>query len=96
MLSSACLRIVLHMCMWCQGGGFTGSVTDRGAGECMDPEGNRGNPGEGNEGGPGPPSEMQDKQLISSSGGGKTPIGQPARQEDESGATSRTHHAQST
>jgi hypothetical protein len=62
----------------------------------MDPEGNGVNPGKGNEGGPGPRSEEQDKQLISSSGGGKTPMGQPARQEDESGTTSRTHHAQST
>jgi hypothetical protein len=70
-------------------------VTDGGARECMDPEGNGVNLGEGDGGGAGPPSVEQDKQLISRSGGGKTPIGQPARQEDESGTTSRTHHAQS-
>jgi hypothetical protein len=47
-------------------------------------------------GGPGPPSGEQDKQLISSSGGDDTPMGQPGRQEDESGVTTRTHRAQST
>jgi hypothetical protein len=33
--------------------------------------------------------------LISNSGGDNTLIGQPGRPEDESGVTTRTHHAQS-
>jgi hypothetical protein len=71
------------------------SVVDERAGECMDPEGNGINSWEG-DGGSGPPSEEQDKQLISNSGGGEIPMGQARRQEDESDAISRTHHAQST
>jgi general stress protein YciG len=35
-------------------------------------------------GGAGPPSEEQDKQLISNSGGVETPMGQPRRQGEES------------
>ncbi len=66
-----------------------GSVRDGGVGECVDPERNGVNPGEGDGGGAGPPSEEQDKQLISSSGGVETPMGQPEKQEDESGATAR-------
>jgi hypothetical protein len=66
-----------------------------GAGECMDTEGNGVNLGEGNRGGPGPPSGEQDKQLISNSGGDNTLMGQPGRQEDESGMTTKTHRAQS-
>jgi hypothetical protein len=62
----------------------------------VDAEGNGVNPGEGDGGGPGPPSEEQDKQLISHSGGDNTLMGQPGRQEDESGTTTRTHRAQST
>jgi hypothetical protein len=50
------------------------TVLDGEAGKCMDPEGNEVNPGKGL-GGPGPPSEDQDKQLISYSGGGETPMG---------------------
>jgi hypothetical protein len=72
------------------------TVSYEGVGECVDPEGNGVNPGEGDGGGPSPPSEEQDKQLISNSGGHKTPMGQPGRQEDKSDVTSRPHHAQST
>jgi hypothetical protein len=61
----------------------------------MDPEGNGVNPGEGNGDGPGPPSEEQDEQLISNSGGDNTLMGQLGRQEDESGMTTRTLCAQS-
>ncbi len=71
-------------------------VADERVGECMDPERNGVNPGEGDGGGAGPPSEEQDKQLMSNSGGDKTPKGQPGRQEDESDVTTKTHHAQST
>jgi hypothetical protein len=65
-------------------------------GECMDPEGSGVNPGEGNRGGPGPPSGEPDKQLIGNSGGDNTLMKQPGGQEDESGVTTRTHHAQNT
>jgi hypothetical protein len=41
------------------------TVSYKGVGECVDPEGNGVNPGEGDGGGPSPPSEEQDKQLIS-------------------------------
>jgi hypothetical protein len=75
---------------------LTVSVADKGVGSCMDPEGNGVNPGEGDGGGPGPPSGEQDKQLISSRGGGNTHMEQPGRLEDESGVTTRTHRAQST
>jgi hypothetical protein len=75
---------------------FSTLVADEGVGECKDPEGNGVNPGEGDGGGGGPPSEEQDKQLISNSGGDNTPMGQPGRQEDESGVTTKTHHTQST
>jgi hypothetical protein len=51
--------------------------SDEGAGRSMDPEGNGVSPGEGNGGGPGPPSGEQDKQLISSRGGGNTLMEQP-------------------
>jgi hypothetical protein len=61
----------------------------------MDPEGNGVNPGEGDGGGPGPPSREQNKQLISNNGGDNTLVGQPGRQEDKSGVTTRTHRAQS-
>jgi hypothetical protein len=47
------------------------------------------NPGEGNGGGPGPPSGEQDKQLISSRGGGNTLMEQPGRLEDESSVTTK-------
>jgi hypothetical protein len=51
-------------------GCFESSVSDRGVGCCLEPEGNGVNPrGGGNKGGPGPPSGEQDKQLTSSSGG---------------------------
>ncbi len=72
------------------------SVADKGAGRCMDPEGNGVNLREGNRGGPSPPSGEQDKQLISSRGGDNTLMGQSGRLEDESGVTTRTHRAQST
>ncbi len=73
------------------------NVADKGAGECVDPEGNGVNPGEWDGGeGPGPPSKEQDKQLISNNGGDEIPMGQAGRQEDESNVTSRTHYAQST
>jgi hypothetical protein len=62
----------------------------------MDPERNGVKPREGNGGGPGHSSGEQDKQLISNSGGDNTLMGQPRRQEDESGVITRTHHAQST
>jgi hypothetical protein len=45
-------------------------VSDREAGRCLKPKGNGVNPGGGNGGGPGPPSGDQDKQLITSRGGG--------------------------
>ncbi len=62
----------------------------------MDPEGNGATMSEGVEGGPGPPSGEQDKQLICSSGGDKTSMGEPGGQSDGLDATSRTHPAQST
>jgi hypothetical protein len=46
-------------------------VSDGEAGRCLDPEGNGVNPGGGNRGGPGPPGGEQDKQLITSRGGGQ-------------------------
>jgi hypothetical protein len=52
--------------------------------------------GRGLGGGPGPPSEEQDKQLISYSGGDETPMGESGRQQDEPDVASTTHHAQST
>jgi hypothetical protein len=62
----------------------------------MDPEGNRVNPRKGaGGGGPGPPSEEQDKQLISNSGEDETSMGESGRQQDESDVASRTLHAQS-
>jgi hypothetical protein len=61
----------------------------------MDPEGNGVNPGQGNGGRARPSKRGQDKQLISNSEGDNTLIGQPGRQEDESGVTTRTHRAQS-
>ncbi len=70
------------------------NVSDRGASECMDPEGNGVNPGKGVRGGPGPPSEEQDKQLISNSGGDEASMGESGRQQDESDVASRTHHAE--
>ncbi len=64
------------------------TVADKGAGRCMDPEGNEVNPGKGSGGGPpSPPSGEQDKQLISSRGGGNTLMEQPGRLEDESGVS---------
>ncbi len=71
-------------------------VADRGLGGCVDPEGNGVTMRRGAEGGPDPPSGEQDKQLICSSGGGKTPMGEQGGQQDGSDATSKTHHAQST
>jgi hypothetical protein len=63
----------------------------------MDPEGYGVTMGRGVEGGgPGPPSGEQDKQLICSSGGGETPMGEQGGQQDSFDAISRTHHAQST
>jgi hypothetical protein len=57
---------------------FTGyfTVADEEAGRCLDPEGNGVNPGGGSGGGHSPPSGEQDKQLISSRGGGNTPMEQ--------------------
>ncbi len=49
-----------------------GIVADEEAGRCLDSEGNGVNPGGGDGGGPGSPSGEQDKQLISSRGGGNT------------------------
>jgi hypothetical protein len=62
----------------------------------MDPKGNGVNPGEGAGGGPGPPSEKQDKQLISNSGGDETSMVESGRQQDESDVASKTHHAKRT
>ncbi len=62
----------------------------------MDPEGNWVIMGRRVEGGPGPPSGDQDKQLVCSSGGGKTPMGEQGEQQDGSGVTSRAHHAKTT
>jgi hypothetical protein len=73
-------------------GPYKGSVANEEAGRCLDPEGNGVNPGGG---GPGPPVGKQDKQLISSRGGGNTPMEQPGRLEEESGVMKRTHRAQS-
>ncbi len=47
-------------------------MSDREAGRWMEPEGNGVNPGGGNGGGPGPPSGEEDKQLITSRGGGNS------------------------
>ncbi len=58
-------------------------------------EGNGVNPSGGNGGGPGPPDGKQDKQLISSRGGGNTLMEQTGRLEEESGVTKETHRAQS-
>jgi hypothetical protein len=79
----------------CNRPNFRHTVADKEAGRCLDPEGNGVNPGGGNGGGPGPPGGEQDKQLISSRGGGNTLMGQPGRLEEESGVTRRTHRAQS-
>ncbi len=68
-----------------------GIVTDRGNKDCVDPESNGVTMSEGAEGGLGPLSGEQDKQLICSSGGDKTPMGQS----DGLNSTSGTHHAQS-
>ncbi len=54
-------------------------VADEEEGRCLDPEGNGVNPGGGNGGGPGPPGGEQDKQLISSRGGGNTLMEQPRK-----------------
>ncbi len=69
---------------------------DGGISKCVDPEGNGANTGKGAGGGPGPPSEGIDKQLSSDSGGDKTSMGQPGRQQDKSDVASKSHHAQST
>jgi hypothetical protein len=61
----------------------------------VDPEGNGVTMGRGAKGGPGPPSGKTDKQLICSSGGDKTSIGESGGQPDGLDVTSRTHHAQS-
>ncbi len=47
-------------------------MSDREAGRCLEPEGNGVNLGGGNGGAPGPPSGEQDKQLITSRGGGNS------------------------
>ncbi len=49
----------------------------------------------GTGGGLGPPSEGLDKQLDSDSGGDKTSMREPGRQQDKSDVAPRTHHAQS-
>jgi hypothetical protein len=72
------------------------TVSDGEAGRCLDPEGNGVNPGGGNGGGPGPLGGEQDKQLITSTGGGNILMEQQGRQEEGSGVTKRTHRAQST
>ncbi len=41
-------------------------VSDRGVGCCLEPKGNRVNPGGGYVGGPGPPGREQDKQSTAS------------------------------
>ncbi len=69
-------------------------VADGEVGDCVDSEGNGVTMGRGVEGGPGPPSGERDKQLICSSGGGETPMGEQRGQQNGSDATSRTHHAQ--
>jgi hypothetical protein len=71
-------------------------VAEAEAGRCLDPEENGVNPGGGNGGGPGPPNGEQDKQLISSKGGGNILLEQSGRLEEESGVTKETHCAQST
>jgi hypothetical protein len=71
-------------------------VADREVDGCVDPEGNGVTMGRGAEGGPGPPSGKQDQQLIYSSEGGETPMGEPGGQQDGSDVTSKTHDAQST
>jgi hypothetical protein len=45
------------------------TVSDRGAGCCLEPKENGVNPGGGDEGGPSPPDRGQDKQLTTSRGG---------------------------
>ncbi len=71
-------------------------MSDREAGRYLEPEGNGVNLGGGNGGGPGPPSGVQDKQLITSRGGGNSLMEQQGRWGEESGMTKRTHGAQST
>jgi hypothetical protein len=66
------------------------------AGRCLDPERNGVKPGGGNRGGPGPPGGEQDKQLISSRGGGSTLMEKSGRLEEDSDVTKETHCAQST
>jgi hypothetical protein len=67
------------------------SVSDRGVGCCLEPEGNGVNPGGGDEGGPGPPSREQDKQSTTS----RVEVNSAMEREEGSGVTKRTHHAQS-
>jgi hypothetical protein len=62
-------------------------VSDEEVGRCQDPEGNGVNLGGGNAGAPGPPGGEQDKQVISSRGGGNTLMDQPGRLEEEFGVT---------
>jgi hypothetical protein len=71
-------------------------VSDGEAGRFLDPAGNGVNPGGGNEGGPGLPGGEQDKQLITSRGGGNILMEQQGRREEESGMTKRARRAQST
>jgi hypothetical protein len=73
-----------------------GSVSDREAARCLEPEGNGVNPDRGNGGGPGLPSGEQDKQLFTSREGDNSLMEQREWREEESGMTKRTHHAQST
>jgi hypothetical protein len=47
-------------------------------------------------GGMGEGPALQDKQLITSRGGGNSLMEQQGRQEEESGMKKRTHHAKST
>ncbi len=70
-------------------------VADLEAKRCLDPEGNGVNMRGENVRGPGPTDGEQDKQLISSRGGGKTLMEQTGRLEEESGVTKETHRAQS-
>jgi hypothetical protein len=70
-------------------------VADDEAGRFLDPEGNGVSPSGGNGGGPGPPDGEQDKQLISSRGGGNTLTEQAGRLEEESSVTKETHRARS-
>ncbi len=72
------------------------TVSDREAGRCLEPEGNGVNPGGGNGRGPSPPSREQDKQLITSRGGGNSLMKRQGRREEKSGITKRTRCAYST